>query len=467
MKTLNAVSEAKSLASLDLSQRTLNAFTAIGVTTIRQLINGGRDSLTQLCVGAKKTTAEVDEALCALALSITPAGDVDWIAYANRRGFLIVPEVAKAAWSAYEFLEALPHVAEAIVKHRYGDRGLIVLKGRLLRYAQDCMSLESVGKRLGLTKQAVQLIEAELSNVFRNTMRYDEYRGCKFRIRPQFVQTMLDLVSVFDLLSKRSYSHSQWLQIVTETWGAEAEQLASTEHLLLEIVGLKLRVIKGAGEQTTFLCLPQNAQSVRMALGEIQRLLTCRSPRGLLPEELHQALQMKLGPHSSILQELPELMRLLPRFEINEASGRYRTRSSGLSSCSLYETILVEAGKPLHFHDIWRAASRTCNDRNILLQTVRSGLSGDSRFVALSRPGFWGLAEWPNLETRTIEEVAAELLSSSKVPMTEQALFDVIATHRPIKKRSIGTQLGRDVRFERAAPKTWKLAAKSEACRHV
>ncbi len=459
MTALLTTYEANSLATLDLSQRALNHFTAMGITTIGQLMNGGRNRLAKLHTGSKKTVSEVDQALGALALSITRGGEVDWVSYASKRGFLVLPRVTKAVWSAREFLEALPLVTEEIASHRYGARGLTVLKGRLLRNRGDYTSLEIVGKRLGLTKQAVRLIEAQLIDMFRRTMLYEEYCGYKFRFRPEYVQAVRKMASICDLLSKRFYSRAQWLLLAAEVWGVGEEQLANTEHLLLGIVDSELKVIKRTKEQAAFLSSPTSAQSLRILLREIKRRLTYQSAAGLRPEELQRGLQTKLGAHACTVRELPEAISILLKAEFDTVSARYRIRTTCLSGSNLYERILLEAGKPLHFREIWQTAYRELGAGAILLRSLSSELIADHRFVALSRSGFWALAEWPDVETRSVEDICAELLSNAGVAMTEQALFEVIAGRRPLKKRSIGTQLGRDVRFERAAPKTWKLAA--------
>ena len=79
------------------------------------------------------------------------------------------------------------------------------------------------------------------------------------------------------------------------------------------------------------------------------------------------------------------------------------------------------------------------------------------RFCPIGRTGLWALREWKHIETGTVADVAAELLSNSKTPLSESVLFEMILPRRPVRLTSVRTLLRYDPRFVRVAPALWAL----------
>jgi hypothetical protein len=77
----------------------------------------------------------------------------------------------------------------------------------------------------------------------------------------------------------------------------------------------------------------------------------------------------------------------------------------------------------------------------------------DKRFKPIAKSGFWALSEW-NVETRTVAEIAHEILARSRKPMTEAKLYSLIVAKRPVGKKTIMTLLREDGRFARVPPTT-------------
>ncbi|MEP6604412.1 MAG: hypothetical protein ABJB69_10740 [Spartobacteria bacterium] len=91
------------------------------------------------------------------------------------------------------------------------------------------------------------------------------------------------------------------------------------------------------------------------------------------------------------------------------------------------------------------------------LRAVVGCLSFSSRFKPIAKTGIRALSEWPNIETGSVADVAAEFLSKVKHPISDQKLFELILQRRPVKRRSIPALFHQDGRFQRVAPNSWSL----------
>lgn len=458
-KRLNKTTKAKSLQCLNLSARAINALRVLGITNIEQLANRRGQAFAQPLLRGKASNAECEAALGALAGSISRNGDVDWTTYTERRGFLILPPTMPKSWTAREWIKKFPEIAENAVRSRYGTNAVFVLNNRLLCPASQCQTLERIGTHFAATKEAVRLIERSVVDLFISSVRRDEYEGCKFRFRPEFVQPLQRLASAIQLDQKGTYSCLDWQRILNKTWGVETDELACAERLLLAIVGLRR-----ASPATPPIFFSESQASIfPMVLRQTKRILTRTDPHGLSPNELRGVLGKKLGARTPTLAELSELIAACPSLEKDKDTGWYRTGSKFLRKPSdHYERILRAAGKPIHYLAIWREADRTWRHGRVLPSSVRSALSVDPRFVGIGCSGFWALAEWPNVETRSTPDVAADVLRRARNAINERTLYALVAARRPVKKRSIWSQLAADRRFVRAASGVWRLVDEAD-----
>ncbi len=459
--TLSSLSEAvkaKSLLSLNLSTRAVNVLKAAGIATIRELVSRSCQCRGHALAKGRASNAECEEALSALATSMQRDGDVDWMIYAETRGLLILPSAVRKVWTAREFIEALPAIAATAVRHRYGPNAVIVLRNRLLVPTGICPTLESVGGLFAATKEAVRLIERNLIDLFIGSVHREEYEGCKFRFRPEFVQPLQKLISAVQLYRKRVYSYSDWQRVLRKTWGVQPEELACAERLLLALVGLRK---DSATMLPFFSALEADRSTFPMALRHAKRLLTRDHPEGRTLSEFRTALQQRLHVDAPTLSELSELVAACPNLEDDQNKGGYRTRTECLkNSLDRYERILRTAAKPLHYLKIWQEAGQARERRHVSPRSARSALSGDRRFVPISRSGYWALTEWSNVETRSTPDLVADILRGDGGPLSERVLYELVAARRPVKERSIWSQLAADSRFVRAARGVWQLADK-------
>lgn len=448
-----------SLAELHLSRRGINALGAIGINTIGNLIAAARDGITSLRASGALTAAEIVQALHAMAGTVMSSGDVDWIAYAERRRFLVLPEERRDSYTAAEFLRAFPRVCEAAVSRTLGPLGRVVLLRRVFRHPDIVSLLREVAATINLTSERIRLVEKEIEEMLWFAIWKQEYRGCDFRFRDEFLQPLYDLADRVCSHPSKTLSEQGWRSLLQECWDVTPAALGQQTSLLHHLLGLPAH-LPDVGERILAPGRSPGWRSGKIAR-HIRRFIRAQSTRDFTVAELHRALTREMG---EVPYDEAELRRLVASFEGVE-TGRdqdhYRVKLSNLATHQdRCERILSEHGSPLHFREILariaRAAPAAAKDT---LRALEHGQLDKSRFIPLGRSGFWALKEWSHLTGGSVADLAAKILSGSHGPLTEKQLFDLMSEQRPVRLKSIGTLLSEDARFYRVAPATWALAA--------
>lgn len=123
-----------------------------------------------------------------------------------------------------------------------------------------------------------------------------------------------------------------------------------------------------------------------------------------------------------------------------------------------YEEILRKSGRPLHYKEIFALSDHKIRPGGKLRERlVPTKLSADPRFVPLGRSGFWALAEWPNIEIRTVPDVVTEVLGATTTALMVEEIFRIVLARRPVSRRTIEATLSSDRRFKRDSQGGWTL----------
>jgi hypothetical protein len=459
-RDLNKTTRAKSVASLHLKPRTVHVLRRAGIQTIGQFTEWSVERSPPIFPGAgEETLHDLENALASLRSSRRPDGTIDWIDYARTRQLTILPHKGRDHWTPRAFIEKLPSVANTAVEIRFGTRGSLILRTHLLIPASQRTSLAQTARNLGLTRERVRKIAADIVDMFRGIIREDAYCGCAFRLRSDFLRPLSILAAALERTCDTGLSESDWESTLAETWRIRPQKLGCAERLILEILGLREVHLPNAIFRPVISTRKRGNIRLLTVLRQIKQLLTVRYPHGLGPEELVNALRNELGSLAPRRIEIPALIRSIPAVEDKKVDGRYRARAGNLKNpADHYERLLSEAGKPLHFEEIARRAHRIGRLGLVKGRCVSNILAADSRFVPVAaQAGFWALAEWRKFETRTITDIAAALIEKAGCPVDENLLYTLIRARRTAAKPSIPALLRRDSRFERAGAKRWAL----------
>ncbi len=409
LQTLSPAFKCRPVALLCLKPRAINALSRAGIRTIGQLIDRAERGIVSLRAAGVLTRNEIISALDALSKSIR-TNDIDWVAYAKRRGFVILPEKRHVHWSPQAFLEELPRVAAGVVGLEGGAKALVVLRKRLLCAARNVLTLEKTGRQIGTTREFVRQLENDIVGMLHEVFWPDQRpwhgagsrrqpsdrprwvcRRSRSQLRPEFLQPLREFAAALTSEDKRrALSPLDWERILRKVWGVRPYQLEAAENLILNLLGLRL----AKRTKTMF----------RGAQKKINRLLAQDYPEGLSRRELAMILRKKLGPMAPTMAELPALVRLDPALELFH--GRYRSRAGVLSrTADRFERILRRAGKPMHFRKL--ATSQTLEGGRTTELAAVGKLYRDPRFVPIARTGLWAMKAW-NLDTGSVTEIAAE-----------------------------------------------------------
>jgi hypothetical protein len=445
--------------SLHLNNRTINVLRCHHIKSIGQLLDSLDKNPRILLARGKRTSDDLRDALSSLSLSLDRGRGIDWVTYARRRQLTILPDNQRTEWTPRAFLQELVKVAKISVQIRFGSSGLSVLQDHFLTSSCRRTSLAQIARNLGVTRERARKIATSIVEMFVGILHEDNYCGCQFRILPNFLNPLRTISAALESNANGILAYSDWESLLVETWRIQPLEVASVERLLLAVLGFQ-RV--DFSERTLRpIIVPKSrrdGEQLYAALRHIKHLLTVQYPHGLRSRELLNALANKFGPFAVSLTELPALVRSIAALEEKKAHGRYRARGGSLKNpANQYERLLREAGKPLHFKEIIDRTRRATCSGLIQSRSVTNVLTEDPRFVAMAQSGFWALTEWRNIETRTITNIAADLIEKAGGPLDQDCLYTLIKARRPVARDSIRALLGRDARFRRTGVQMWSL----------
>lgn len=443
-----------SAAKLHLNRRAITALHKLGVQTIEGLIDLARAGIDKFPLAGNLTTVEITEALDALANSIEPNGDVNWLTYAQHRRFAILPSNLQQHYSSREFVRSFPKACEFAVNSKFGSAAVFVLRKRILRHPDICLPLSEIGRYLGQTAERVRQHERNILKLLACAIWNEEYRGCRFRFSSQFLDPLRRLDSALRRFRNLPLPITGWHGVLRDCWALTPEDLGEQEALLLQLLGFEPFV---SSHVSMILSTPKDKRAVRSAGIEANRLLMRRFTEWISTQEVWECLRKKLHSATPEPDEVRTLLCSMPNVEQHGDAHRIKLEKLRFS-VDRYERILRERGTPMHYREIiFEVERRSQLLRRTPSRAVASAMANCPRFVPIGRTGLWSLREWKHIETGTVADVAAELLSASERPLNEKELFAMISPRRTLRLQSIATLLREDSRFQRVAPTKWAL----------
>lgn len=321
------------------------------------------------------------------------------------------------------------------------------------------MSLAAIGRSVGISKQAAQTAFKKMIRRFREVLIEDTYRRCTFRIRPEFSRPLRVLSTKLNERSEGILPLSEWDSLLARTWRMRRSELGQMESFVLEILGLRrFDFNKSTLGSIIVLASDKDVTRLNIAARLIQKILASHHPAGLTLQQITEQIRTRARLRSLSEDRIRALMRYAKNIE--KVGNRYRTpHRSMMRRADHYEQILIRADKPLHYHEMGRRAVSFGYKRNpTQRESVTNILCQDPRFVPVAQSGFWALARWHNIETRTITEIAADEIKRAGRPLDESELHSSIAKRRPVQRRSIPRMLyAHSGVFKKVGPKLWTI----------
>lgn len=116
--------------------------------------------------------------------------------------------------------------------------------------------------------------------------------------------------------------------------------------------------------------------------------------------------------------------------------------------------ILKRATTPMHFNDIADKINSEEKAKKVTRQAVHNELIKDERFVLIGR-GIYALSEW-GYKKGVVEEVIAEVLREANGPLHKDKIVESVLEKRIVKEATIILNLQKD-RFKRVSKATYAL----------
>jgi hypothetical protein len=447
------------LGNLHLRTRAVNKLQKVRITTIGDFLNRTEIGAEEPWRVGPTTWVEIKEARSALWSAITD-GKVNWLTYAQIRGFDIFPSEFVKHWSGRQFMTRFPTVARCAVESRFGRAGLVVLEERLLKPSNARQTMDQVGLVLGVMWETVRRIEIDIVSMFRRILIESDYSCCLFRFRSEFLSPLLSLSTAFTQDKLRIQSFADCQETFKRVWAVTLNDLGGQENLLMDILGFRWLHRK-----------PQHNRSRRAQIGvermravrkEIRKALAQPGSARISLRVLVGLMKSKFGKDAPSSKEVGAIIRKMPRGSVRPTvRGRPAERPAADWVTNTCERLLRRRRKPLHFSDLCAGVNRVgCLCPRLSPKLVAVYLYRDARFVPIGWSGLWALAEWPQVETRKITDVAEAILIDAEHPLTDEALFDRISQRRPVGRKSVTVLLNGDERFRRIPGGRWTLASR-------
>ena len=457
LESLTADVRQQSIGALHLD-KACSGLNAVNIRTIGELVDAARAGIPKLRNFGAKAHREVVSSLCALSSSAV-GGLVDWMTYADRRGFPIIPPEREATIGSAFLTRSLPKACENVIRSQFDNRAWLVFSKRLLASADEHETLDSIGKVYGITRERVRQIEEQCLEALRKPLLRGDYQGLNFRLRPHLISQFRDAQEQFDLVALPAWTKTGWLRELSETWRVPPDVLSKRYRLLAELFGY--RAVRFDDSTLDALIVKQSMApaEVRRLTAAIANLHVLLSDGDVMDSFTIAKSLVKKGATLPSLDEVPSLVDLCSSAE-SAGEHLFRQRFEFLRGrANQVIRVLTENGKPMHYRDIIREINRRLppTKRINSKQTLTNQVRTEPRVVTIGKSGMWALAEW-GVETRTLIDLIEDVLASSGEAMHVDDVTARVLEQRPGSEASIAFLLGtHPERFRKVAPHIYAL----------
>lgn len=297
------------------------------------------------------------------------------------------------------------------------EREAEILKKRFGILGSPKMTLEKIGKELGITRERVRQIE---KNALHKVVSHKESKN--------FVSSLNDVIA--GLFKKGGSLFSETLVAIKLT-GKNDEETQNYIAFILTIND-QLKYIKEnklhfgvwALKETKTSDITETLKEVIIGLEEEGKTLQANA----IKEQI--APKIDLVMLSNILASGKLMISILDKW------GLKNWRS--INPKSIYDKILIifnETGEPLHYDQITVHLNDRYSNKKITKKAVHNELIKNTKFVLIGR-GIYALKEW-GYNKGTVEEVITEILKESDKPLHKNEIIKKVLEKRIVKEATI------------------------------
>lgn len=318
-------------------------------------------------------------------------------------------------------LTALPERSRTVIEARFG-----------LGTSPERVTLESIGKRYGITRERVRQIENHALTQLKKSPAFTD-ADAAFHELERIIDSLGGIVCEDDLLNFMSKDKSMQNHI----------------YFLL-VLGDPFKYRKEDGEvQRCWYVDPELATKVESALKNLYEGLSDEDliPEGEMIDRFLKELQNINDKHRNheVLRRWLSISKNIGKNPLGEwgpaASPNVKTK--GVRD---YAYLAVKKhGSPLHFREVAQMIEKMF-DRAAHVATTHNELIKDERFVLVGR-GMYALKEW-GYTTGVVRDVIREILRDNG-PLTKDQIIEKVLKERHVKPGTIVVNLQNQKYFKR------------------
>ncbi|MBU4360433.1 hypothetical protein KKA66_01070 [Patescibacteria group bacterium] len=323
-----------------------------------------------------------------------------------------------------------------IIKMRYGFTG------------EKPKTLESIGKKMNLTRERVRQIEKQ---ALKNITKHKDYEDSV----ASFKHMLESLVREFGGLASEEKIFKQLANLVKN----KDEARAVVKFLLNNFVD-SIEGFKADGFKSSLRIYDLSIDFVNTILDELKKILVAKN------KILYESELIKFFKQSNYFKNDFKIPNFLSEQELDKMILSYLDASSKFANSPFDQWGLADWGvinprringkiylvmhkhkKPLHFSEIADLINNAWKDaRDIKTATVHNELIFDPRFVLVGR-GKYGLKEW-GYEGGNVTDAIENLLKKSGILLSIEEIIEKIKVKKMVKEGTIKLALKNKDKFK-------------------
>lgn len=308
-----------------------------------------------------------------------------------------------------QLILALPERARDVVQSRYG-----------LGKETKKMTLESIGKKYGITRERVRQIENYAINHIKKSKQYKEQKPA-FDELEVYMHSLGAVVAEEDLLKHSSkdkslQNHIHFMLVLGDAFKKEKED-DNFKH--------RWHVDKDLSEK-----IHESLHKLYKSLSDDEII-----PESDLISSFLEHLKDVSEKYKSeeVMKRWLSMSKMIGKNPLGEwgRSASSNIRAKGVRDYAYL--VIRKHGSPIHFRDVAKQISELFN-KEAHVATTHNELIKDSRFVLVGR-GLYALSEWGYM-TGVVKDVVRKIIEKEG-PLTKEQVIDKVLKERYVKENTI------------------------------
>lgn len=342
-------------------------------------------------------------------------------------------------------LDPLIVVGSALNQLKDRDRDVILARYGIEKPKQ--ITLEEVGKKLGVTRERVRQIEAVAIKKLAGKPTKD--MSALIKTVSGFVNNNGGLASLNDL--------AKYLKVDKD----ERRELEKNALLLIMDIDPDLKPLKKSKDlQLGWMKKDFKAELIPLTIKVVEEILF-DADKTLTAEEIWTKfgeIDAKLQARINSLQ-MVGIMSVATKFATDRKAKWGLTTWPTVSPKRIRDKvflILEASGSPMHFKDITSEINVVYPQKQVLSRTVHNELIGDKRFVLVGR-GIYALKSW-GFKPGVVSDVIKDVLKEAGTPLPVSEVVDRVLKKRKVKPNTVVANLQDKTKFKKASKGMYTLA---------